>query len=300
MTTQPLTTTRPATGAPAPARPPARPGGTKRALGWIAEHALLVALAAVFLVPVVFVVLTSFMGGHQTLTGALWPHPFQWSNYLTAFRTAPLGRWFANSLLYAGVSTILMLVSSVPMAYVLAKVRFKGASILFFAVIIAMLLPPQVTQVPVYVMWAQLRVVGTFWPLILPHLFGNAFSIFLLRQFFLSIPNEYLDAARMDGNGEWGVLTRVMVPMAKPGIAAASIFMFFQCWNDYYGPLLYTSENPDRWTIAYGLASFHGAHSTDWGVIMAVTTLATLPVVLVFFFAQRTFVEGITLTGVKG
>ncbi|MFE9247960.1 carbohydrate ABC transporter permease [Streptomyces sp. NPDC007088] len=295
-TTQPLTT-RPAPAPPAPAPP--RPG-SRRALAWIAEHALLLALALVFLVPVVFVVLTSFMGGHQTLTGALWPHPFKWSNYLTAFRSAPLGRWFANSLLYAGASTILMLLSSVPMAYVLAKVRFRGSSLLFFAIIVAMLLPPQVTQVPVYVMWAQLRVVGTFWPLILPHLFGNAFSIFLLRQFFLSIPTEYLDAARMDGNGEWGVLTRVLVPMAKPGIAAASIFMFFQCWNDYYGPLLYTSENPAHWTVAYGLASFHGAHSTDWGVIMAVTTLATLPVVLVFFFAQRTFVEGITLTGVKG
>ncbi|MGQ4516699.1 carbohydrate ABC transporter permease [Streptomyces sp. DW26H14] len=272
----------------------------KRTLAYVAEHALLIALGLIFLVPIVFVVLTSFMGGHQTLTGAVWPHPWQWANYAKAFHTAPLLRWFGNSLLYAGVSTIFMLISSVPMAYVLAKVRIRFAGAIFFAVIIAMLLPPQVTQVPIYVMWAQFRVVGTMWPLILPHLFGNAFSIFLLRQFFLSIPTEYIDAARMDGNGEWGILTRVMVPMAKPGIAAASIFMFFQCWNDYYGPLLYTSENPSRWTIAYGLASFHGSHTTDWGVIMAVTTLATLPVVLVFFFAQRTFVEGITLTGVKG
>ncbi|MEW1864254.1 carbohydrate ABC transporter permease [Streptomyces sp. NBC_00669] len=272
----------------------------RRTLAYVAEHALLIALGLIFLVPVAFVVLTSFMGGHQTLTGALWPHPWQWSNYSTAFHTAPLLRWFGNSLLYAGASTLFMLISSVPMAYVLAKVRIRFAGAIFFAVIIAMLLPPQVTQVPIYVMWAQFRVVGTMWPLILPHLFGNAFSIFLLRQFFLSIPTEYIDAARMDGNGEWGILTRVMVPMAKPGIAAASIFMFFQCWNDYYGPLLYTSENPDLWTVSYGLASFHGSHSTDWGVIMAVTTLATLPVVLVFFLAQRTFVEGITLTGVKG
>ncbi|MFI6346112.1 carbohydrate ABC transporter permease [Streptomyces sp. NPDC050560] len=272
----------------------------KRGLTFVGEHALLTALAVIFLIPVVFVALTSFMGGHQTLTGALWPHPWEWANYSKAFHTAPLGRWFANSLLYAGLSTAFMLVSSVPMAYVLAKVRFRGANLVFFAVIVAMLLPPQVTQVPIYVMWAQLRVVGTLVPLILPHLFGNAFSVFLLRQFFLTIPKEYADAARMDGTGEWGVLLRVMVPMARPGIAAASIFMFFQCWNDYYGPLLYTSENPAHWPIAYGLASFHGSHSTDWGVIMAVTTLATLPVVVVFFFAQRAFVEGITLTGVKG
>ncbi|GHJ38096.1 carbohydrate ABC transporter permease [Streptomyces sp. TS71-3] len=281
-------------------QPLTRPPAVKRGLTFVAEHALLLALGIIFLVPVVFVALTSFMGGGQTLTGALWPHPWEWSNYARAFGSAPLGRWFGNSLLYAGGSTLFMLLSSVPMAYVLAKVRIRFANLIFFAVIVAMLLPPQVTQVPVYVMWAQLRVVGTLWPLVLPHLFGNAFSVFLLRQFFLTVPDEYADAARMDGNGEWGILTRVMVPMARPGIAAAAVFMFFQCWNDYYGPLLYTSENPARWPVAYGLASFHGSHSTDWGVIMAVTVLATLPVVVVFFFAQRAFVEGITLTGVKG
>jgi multiple sugar transport system permease protein len=272
----------------------------RSALGWLAEHALLVALGIIFLVPVLFVALTSFMGSHQTLTGALWPSPWEFGNYTKAFTTAPLALWFGNSFLYAALSTVFMLVSSVPMAYVLAKVRFRFENVIFFVVIIAMLLPPQVTQVPLYVMWSGLGLTGTLWPLILPHLFGSAFSIFLLRQFFVSLPTEYVDAARMDGNGEWGILTRVMVPMAKPGIAAAAIFMFFQCWNDYYGPLLYSSENPSSWPVAYGLASFHGSHSTDWGVIMAVTTLATLPVVLVFFFAQRTFVEGITLTGIKG
>ncbi|KRC47085.1 sugar ABC transporter permease [Leifsonia sp. Root227] len=272
----------------------------RSALAWLAEHALLVALGIIFLVPVVFVALTSFMGTQQTLTGALWPSPWEFGNYAKAFTTAPLALWFGNSFLYAALATVFMLVSSVPMAYVLAKVRFRFENVVFFVVIIAMLLPPQVTQVPLYVMWSGLGLTGTLWPLILPHLFGSAFSIFLLRQFFVSLPTEYVDAARMDGNGEWGILTRVMVPMAKPGIAAASIFMFFQCWNDYYGPLLYSSENPSSWPVAYGLASFHGSHSTDWGVIMAVTTLATLPVVLVFFFAQRTFVEGITLTGIKG
>lgn len=271
-----------------------------RALGWIAERALLIALVVIFLIPVVFVVLTSFMGSQQTLTGALWPSPWEWGNYRHAFSSAPLTRWFGNSLLYAGLSTVFMLVSSVPMAYALAKVRIRFSNLIFFAIIVAMLLPPQVTQVPLYVLWVQLGLTGTLWPLILPHLFGHAFSVFLLRQFFLTIPSEYADAARIDGNGEWGILTRVMIPMAKPGIAAASIFMFFQCWNDYYGPLLYASENTSNWPIAYGLASFHGSHSTDWGVTMAVTVLATLPVVIVFFFAQRRFVEGITLTGIKG
>jgi len=272
----------------------------RKTLAWIGEHAILVALAVIFLTPIVFVLLTSFMGSHQTLTGALWPSPWQGDNYAKAFSSAPLLRWFGNSLMYAGLSTLFMLVSSVPVAYVLAKHRFRGDSFLFFLVIIAMLLPPQVTQVPLYVMWSNLGLTGTLWPLILPHLFGSAFSIFLMRQFFVALPGEYIDAARIDGNGEWGILLRVIVPMAKPGIAAAAIFTFFACWNDYYGPLLYASEDTDHWPVAYGLASFHGSHSTDWGVIMAVTVLATLPVVVIFFFAQRTFVEGIALTGVKG
>lgn len=272
----------------------------KQILGMIAEHAVLVALGLMFLFPVVFVLLTSFMGSAQTLTASLWPHPFTPSNYVRAFTQAPLGRWFANSAFYAVSATLLMLISSVPAAYALAKIKFRGSSTLFLAVIVTMLLPPQVTAVPVYVMWTRLGLTGTLWPLILPNLLADAFSVFLLRQFFLTIPSEYADAARIDGCGEWGVLVRVVAPMAKPGIAAAAIFMFFNSWNDYFGPLLYTSENSKAWPVAYGLATFRGTHGTDWGITMAITMLVTVPVVIVFFFAQRTFVEGIALTGVKG
>ncbi len=291
-----------------PAQPPAPPTPKRRTpplrgrrlLGWIAEHTVLVVLAVLFIAPVVFVVLTSLMSSDQTLTASLWPQPFVWSNYLTVFQTVPLLQWFGNSALYAVLATAFMLLSSVPAAYALAKIKFRGANVLFTAIIIAMLLPPQVTAIPIYVMWSQLNLTGTLWPLILPNLLGDAFSIFLLRQFFLTIPSEYSDAARIAGCGEFGVLWRVMIPMAKPGIAATAIFMFFNSWNDYYGPLLYTSENSDNWPVAYGLASFRGVHGTDWGLTMTMTILVTVPVVLIFFFAQRVFVEGITLTGVKG
>lgn len=287
------------------AAPPTSPRTGKRPTGsrvllFIAEHTVLVVLGILFVAPVVFVLLTSLMSGNQTLTASLWPHPFDWSSYGRAFTQVPLARWFVNSAMYAVLATVFMLASSVPAAYVLAKIRFRGANLVFFAVVIAMLLPPQITIVPIYVMWSQLGLTGTLWPLILPNLLGDAFSIFLLRQFFMTIPSEYSDAARIDGNGEFGVLLRVIVPMAKPGIAAAGIFLFFNAWNDFFGPLLYTSENPENWPVAYGLATFHGSHGTDWGTTMAVTMLVTLPVVIVFFFAQRVFVEGITLTGVKG
>jgi multiple sugar transport system permease protein len=149
-------------------------------------------------------------------------------------------------------------------------------------------------------MWAQLGLTGSLWPLILPNLLGDAFSIFLLRQFFLTIPSEYADAARIDGAGEFGVLWRVVIPMGRPGIAAAGIVLFFHSWNDYFGPLLYTSENNAAWPVAYGLATFRGSHGTDWGITMAMTLIITIPIVIVFFFAQRAFVEGVTLTGVKG
>ncbi len=277
-----------------------RPGRSTGLLYWIAEHAVLIVLAILFMAPLVFVLLTSFMSANQTLTASLWPNPWDFGNYLRAFTQVPLALWFGNSFMYAGLATIFMLVSSVPAAYVLARIRIRFANTIFLAIIVAMLLPPQVTIVPIYVMWAQLGLTGTLWPLILPNILGDAFSIFLLRQFFLTIPSEYADAARIDGNGEVGVLLRVIVPMARPGIAASAIFLFFHCWNDYFGPLMYASENPSNWPVAYGLAGFHGSHGTDWGTTMAVTTLVTIPVVIIFFFAQRVFVEGITLTGVKG
>jgi multiple sugar transport system permease protein len=277
-----------------------RPLKGRAVLGWIGQHAILVALAVLFLGPVLLVILTSLMSNEQALTASLIPTTWEWGNYLRVFTDVPLLRWFGNSAMYAVLATAFMLISSVPAAYVLARVKFRGSKLIFLAVIVAMLLPPQVTAIPIYVMWSQAHLTGTLWPLILPNLLGDAFSIFLLRQFFLTIPKEYGDAARIDGASEWGVLLRVIVPMARPGIAAAAIFMFFNSWNDYYGPLLYASENEQAWPVAYGLATFRGAHGTDWSITMAITVLVMIPVVLIFFFAQRVFVEGITLSGVKG
>ncbi|MCW2798594.1 MAG: sugar transporter permease [Aeromicrobium sp.] len=273
---------------------------TRTVLSWVGNRAILIAIGIIFVAPVVFVVLTSLMTSDQALTATLIPHHWEWSNYKNVFDAAPLARWFGNSMMYAVLATVFMLLSSVPAAYVLAKIKFRGSGFLFLCIIVTMLLPPQVTAVPVYVMWSHLGLTGSLWPLILPNLLGDAFSIFLMRQFFMTVPREYVDAARMDGCGEWGALLKVVVPMAKPGIAAAALFMFFQCWNDYYGPLLYTSENAAHWPVAYGLATFRGAHGTNWELTMAMTVLVMTPIVLLFFFAQRIFVEGITVTGIKG
>ena len=163
-----------------------------------------------------------------------------------------------------------------------------------------MMLPAQVTAVPLYVMWSKLHLVGTLWPVILPNWFGDAFSIFLLRQFFLTIPQEYADAARVDGCGELRIMCTVILRLAKPAIAAVALFAFLYAWNDFFGPLLYTGENQDHWPIAVGLSQFRNLHQVQWNLTMAATLLFMAPVIALFFAAQKAFVEGVTLTGVKG
>jgi multiple sugar transport system permease protein len=267
---------------------------------FIARHAVAIALCLMFLAPVVFVVLTSFMSSGQSLTSHYWPEVWHPSNYVEVFRKTQMPRYLLNTVLYAVLATTFTIASSVPAAYALAKLRWRGRTATFLVIICMMLLPPQITTVPLYLMWADYHLTGTLWPLILPTLFGDAFSIFLLRQFLLTIPNEYLDAARVDGCGEWRTLLRVVAPMARPGIAATAMFQFFYAWNDYYGPFLYTSENQSNWTLSLGLASFRTLHAVAWNLVTAATVLTIAPVVVVFFFAQKAFVQGVTLTGVKG
>ncbi|KJK41681.1 sugar ABC transporter permease [Streptomyces variegatus] len=270
-------------------------------LEWIAIHSLGIAVALFFTLPFVFVLLTSLMSDTQALSRDLIPHTWEWGNYAEVFDTPGFLTWWRNTLIYAGLGTVLTVVSSIPVAYALAKFRFRGRNLTLMLVISMMMLPPQVVIIPMYLFWAkQLDLSGTLWPLIIPMAFGDAFSIFLLRQFLTTIPDEYVDAAKVDGCGDLRTLLKVVLPMARPGIAAVALFQFFYAWNDYFGPQIYASENPGAWTLSYGLESFKGAHHTDWNLTMAATVLVMAPVILVFFFAQKAFVEGVTLTGVKG
>ncbi|MFE1443464.1 carbohydrate ABC transporter permease [Streptomyces sp. NPDC058739] len=286
---------------PAPVAADGRLARRRAPLEWVAVHSLGVAVALFFTLPFVFVLLTSLMSDSQALSRDLVPDTWEWANYRKVFDTPGFLTWWRNTLLYAGLGTVLTVASSLPVAYALAKFRFRGRNLSLMLVIAMMMLPPQVVVIPMYLFWAkQLDLSGTLWPLLIPMAFGDAFSIFLLRQFLLTIPDEYLDAARVDGCGELRTLVRVVLPMAKPGIAAVALFQFFYAWNDYFGPQIYASENPGAWTLSYGLESFKGAHHTDWNLTMAATVLVMAPVILVFFFAQKAFVEGVTLTGVKG
>jgi multiple sugar transport system permease protein len=285
---------------PLPRRKLPAPVRRRRLLLAIANHSLLIAAAIAFLAPFAFIALTALMSNDQALSSHLWPHPFRWSNFVDVFRKGPLLRWTTNTLEYSVLATIGVVVSSVPVAYALARLRWRGRNAAFLVVLVALMLPPQVSVVPLYVMWAKLHLVGTLWPVIVPNWLGDAFSIFLLRQFFLTIPEEYLDAARVDGCSELRILTSVVVRLAKPAIAAVALFSFLYTFNDFFLPLLYVGENPHHWVLSIGLSEFRSLHAVQWNLTMAATLLVMAPVIVVFFLAQRVFVEGVTLTGVKG
>jgi multiple sugar transport system permease protein len=278
----------------------------RRFLIGVANYSLLIAFAALFLAPFVFITLTALMTDRQALSTELWPQPFHWSNFSDVFAKGAFWRWTLNSLLYSGLATLGLLVSSIPVAYALSRLRWRGRNAAFVVVLVALMLPPQVSVVPVYVLWSKLgdalgiHFIGTIAPLVIPNWLGDAFSIFLLRQFFLTIPQEYLDAARVDGCGELRILTTVVCRLAKPAIAAVALFSVLYTFNDFFLPLLYVGESPDHWVLSIGLSQFRSLHQVQWNLTMAATLLVMAPVILLFFLAQKAFVEGVTLTGVKG
>jgi multiple sugar transport system permease protein len=240
------------------------------------------------------------MSTDQALSPEAWPRPFEWSNFAEVFRTIPVVRYTANTLTIATLATIGVVLSSVPVAYALSRLRWRGRQAAFVVVLATIMLPYQVTIVPLYVLFARYHWIPSFKPLIVPLFFGDAFSIFLLRQFFLSIPSELSEAARVDGASDWQIMTRVIVPLAKPAIMAVALFQFLYCWNDFFAPLLFLTENPDQWTLAIGLSQFRGLHQVEYNLMMAASVLFILPVIVLFFLAQRVFLEGITVTGIKG
>ncbi len=270
-------------------------------LGTVADHALAIAVALCFLLPFAICVITSVMTQSQAGTGALWPNKWAWHNFGDVFTAMPFARDLWNTILYAGLSTTGVLLSSVPVAYALARLSWRGRDAMFMVVLATMMIPAQVTSLPLYVIFSKLGWVNSLRPLIIPSFFGDAFSIFLLRQFFLTIPQEITEAARCDGASDWRILTRIVVPTAKPAIAAVGLFAFLYAWNDFYNPLLYTGNSTTSQTLAVGLTTLaKSAHQNSYQLQMAASIIFLAPVLLIFFFAQKVFVEGVTLTGVKG
>ena len=272
-----------------------------RILVGIAEHSVAIVLAVAFLAPFAIIFLTAFMSQVQAGTGSLWPHPWVFTNFRDVFAAMPFWRDFANTVLYAVLACCGVVLSSTPVAYALSRLRWRGREWVFIVVLATMMIPAQVTSLPLYVMYAKIGWVGTLAPLIVPTFFGDAYSIFLLRQFFLTIPQELTEAARIDGANEFRIMMRVIIPIAKPGIAAIGLFSFLWAWNDFYNPLLYTGNSNNNQTLAVGLSQLaKSAHEQSQQMQMAAALMFAIPVIIIFFFAQKAFVEGISITGVKG
>ena len=256
---------------------------------------------ATLCVPLVWMVLTSLKSPEQIHSApySWWPNPWCWQNYAEAMTVIPFFRYLANSLLLCLGSVLGTLVSCSLVAYGFARLRWPGRDLLFGLLIATMLLPWQVTMVPRFLVIRELGLYDSLWALILPKFFGEAFYIFLLRQFFLTMPQEMIDVARVDGCSELGVLWRVVVPLARPALATVALLEFIAAWNDYGGPLLYLND-PARFPLAYGLEQFVSSHSSQMHLLLAASVLFALPIVVLFFLAQRLFVRGIATTGLKG
>ncbi|OCA85663.1 sugar ABC transporter ATP-binding protein [Bacillus sp. FJAT-27225] len=228
------------------------------------------------------------------------PKEFHFSNYLEAWKTAPFTRWAMNTLFIAVIGTIGAVVVNSLVAYAFAKIRFKGRNALFVIVLSTMLIPGFVTMVPQYILFSKLGWLNTYLPLIVPAFLGSAFFIFLLRQFMMTIPNSLIEAAILDGANHIQIWWHIMVPLTKPALMTVAIFNFNGAWNDLLGPLLYINDER-LYTLQIGLQTFKGTVQTQWHYLMAMSVTVLLPVVLIFFFFQRYFIEGSNISsGTKG
>lgn len=265
---------------------------------------IILAVAAIaFLLPLVWMISTSLKPKDQIFTYPLvWlPDPPQWLNYGKALNNPSFKflLFLQNSLYYAISSTIGVVISCALVAYAFARLRWWGRDFWFVITLSTMMIPYPVTLIPLFLIFKEMGWVGTFKPLIIPNFLGAPFFIFLLRQFFLTIPMDLSDAARIDGANDWSIFWRVILPLTRPALITVALFTFLNTWNDFLGPLIFLNDG-EKYTLAVGLAAFRGQYRTQWDLMMAASTVVTAPIVVLFFFAQRRFIQGITLTGMKG
>ncbi|RIK58378.1 MAG: sugar ABC transporter ATP-binding protein [Chloroflexi bacterium] len=273
----------------------------KQILRSVLIHAALLPAAFVFMLPFLWMLSTSLKPDEQLYAyPPIWiPHPLNWANYPNTVTYIPFFQYLWNTVTIAVLSTIGALISGSMVAYSLARIPWPGRNLLFIATVATLMLPFQVTLIPLFLVFRRLGWVGDFRPLIVPHFFGSALYIFLLRQFFMTIPMELSEAARIDGANELRIYWSIILPLSKPALATVAIFEFIARWRDYLGPLIYLSDQR-LYTLSLGLQQYSSQYGREWGLLMAASVLITLPIILLFFFLQKTFVQGITLTGIKG
>jgi multiple sugar transport system permease protein len=268
-------------------------------------HVVLIPISITMVLPLYWLFTTSLKPKGLVFTyPPQWiPNPIRFQNYPEALTILPFHLFFRNSMIYCGSIVIGQVLASALVGYAFARLRFPGRDALFWLVLVRMMLPGAVTMVPSYVMFSKMGWVNTFLPLVvpgwLPGLYSSSFYIFLCRQFFMGIPLELDDAARIDGAGHLRIWWQIILPLSKPVVATVAIFSFIVHWNDFMGPLLYLHDL-ELQTLALGLQSFRGAYSTEWHWLMATSSVMVVPLIILFFSAQRYFLRGISMTGITG
>ena len=274
----------------------------RRPDGWrLAAYVALIALGALYLLPLLWMIATSLKTGPQAIANppTLIPSPIVWENFPKALTQINFPQALRNSLVYALPAVVGTVFSCSLVAYGFARIAWPGRDLVFIVLLGTMMLPGQVTFIPLYVIYAKLGWIGTFLPLVVPTFLGNPFFIFLLRQFFRGIPEELSSAARIDGASELQILLRIILPLSWPALITVALFTFIDKWGDFFGPIVYLN-NADLYPLSVAVQTFQSAHKTDWPLSMAASVVISAPLVVLYFLAQRKFIEGITLTGIKG
>jgi multiple sugar transport system permease protein len=276
------------------------PGGRLTRWQSVVSWLALAGLAALFVLPFLWMLSTSLKAERQVfaLPPGWLPRPARWDNYPAALAAFPFWLYLSNTLFLCAATVVGSLISCALPAYAFARIPFRGREALFMVMLCTIMLPAQATMLPVFLLFRWLGWIGSFRPLWVPAFFGNAFYIFLLRQFFRTIPRELSDAARIDGCNELGIFWRVILPLSKPALASVALFSFIGSWTDYVGPLVYLHDER-QFTLALGLTAFLGRHGAEWNLLMAAATVVTAPLILLFLLTQRTFVKGVALSGLN-
>ncbi|GAA0923745.1 carbohydrate ABC transporter permease [Streptomyces sp. DSM 41524] len=257
-------------------------------------------VTAVTLTPIVMMVLVAFQSDTESMAArpSFWPGSWHPENIGRAFDLVPLGRYLLNTVFFAGGTALLETVTAALAAYAFARLRFRGRSVLFGVYLTTLMIPSQVTLIPQFILVAKLHGVDTWPGMILPHAF-TALGVFLLRQFFLGVPRDYEEAARLDGANRWQTFIRVIVPLAVPAIATLAVFKFISQWNNLLWPLVISNSDSTR-TAAVGLQVFQSTNGTQWNLLLMAAAITTVPLIVLFFLTQRWFVKGITMSGLGG
>jgi multiple sugar transport system permease protein len=264
------------------------------------RYAFVIVLSLIFLFPLLTMVSTAFKGPLDIFHAPpnLWPQQWTLDNFAEAFKQVPVWRYLANTVFVTALSVLGTVISCPLVAYSLSKVRWRGAKPLLIVVLATMMLPPQVTLIPVFLIWNGIGAMGTYLPLVVPAFLGTPFFIFMIRQFLMGVPGELIEAARIDGASEFRTYATIVLPIARPAIVTAAIFQFVWAWTDFLNPLIYLNDS-SNYTLSIGLYAFFGQNDVAWGPLMAACVLFTLPALFIFLIGQKFFIGGVSAGALK-